>query len=143
MGRSPKGATPLCKTCGETNVNKFQRGRLSRCKKCHSDYAVKKYHERQKANGIPSRRFYKKLPRLCTKCGETDPAKFREDRCSLCKKCCSDKILAQYYAKRGALQLPVKRRGRRPKIEYDPADVERAARFGLTVKEYLDAMKEV
>lgn len=34
------------------------------------------------------------------------------------------------------------RRGRRPKIEYDPAVAERAARFGLTVKEYLDALGE-
>ncbi len=142
MGRAKKGATPLCATCGETNPSKFRRGRMSRCRKCHNVKVIEKYHNDKAAQGIPSRRFYKKLPRLCTTCGETNPAKFRYDRSSKCKQCCSDEILSRYYAKRNALQRPVKRRGRRPKIEYDPAVAERAARFGLTVKEYLDALGE-
>lgn len=142
MGRSPQGAPHLCKTCGETNANKFRRDRRSRCKKCHSNYAVDRYHARQKARGIPSRRVQKNPPKLCTRCGESDPSKFNDDRCSECKKCKSAAVLARYHAKRDATLPPAKRRGRPPKIEYKPADVERAARFGLTVAEYLDALKE-
>lgn len=141
MGRSLKGATHRCLTCGETNPNKFRRDRRSRCKKCHSNYAVDRYHAKQKARGIPSRRVQKNPPKLCTRCGESDPSKFNDDRCSECKKCKSAAVLARYREQQRSLGKTPKLRPRR-KRDYTPAEVRLAARFGLTVEQYRQAKSE-
>jgi len=79
--------------------------------------------------------------RLCPDCGETDPAKFSPRRRNgrQCKKCQSKRRLANYDAKLAAA-------GKRPRMPfmrgigfYSPEDVLQARKFGLRVKDYLEA----
>ena len=79
--------------------------------------------------------------RQCPDCGETDPAKFspRKRNGRQCKKCQSQRRLANYDAK-------LKAAGKRPRIPfmrgigfYSPEDVLQARKFGLRVKDYLEA----
>jgi len=78
---------------------------------------------------------------LCLTCGETNANKFRRDRRSRCKKCHNDYVLARYREQQRALGKTPKLRPRR-KRDYTPAEVRLAARFGLTVEQYRDALRE-
>lgn len=82
--------------------------------------------------------------RLCPDCGETDPEKFspRKRNGRQCKPCQSKRRLAYYDAK-------LKAQGKRPRLpfmrgigSYSPDDVLEARKFGLRVRDYLEAKHE-
>jgi hypothetical protein len=77
---------------------------------------------------------------LCPDCGETDPKKFYTSTTGRrCKKCQSRRRLANYDKR-------LKAAGKRPRMPfmrgigfYSPEDVLQARKFGLRVKDYLEA----
>ncbi len=78
----------------------------------------------------------------CKKCGDTNPANFRDQRISRCKRCHGAYVLARYREKQIALGKTPKLRPRKPKDFYDPAIVSIAARFGLSVEQYRQVKSE-
>lgn len=77
----------------------------------------------------------------CKTCGENDPEKFSEGRLSRCKKCHASYVLARYREQQRALGRTPKLRPRKPKDFYDPAIVSIAAKFGLSVEQYREALR--
>ncbi len=80
--------------------------------------------------------------RQCPDCGETDPTKFYANRRNGrgCKKCQSKRRLAYYDAR-------LKADGKRSRLSfmrgisgYKPEDVLQARKFGLRVKDYIEAL---
>lgn len=84
-------------------------------------------------------------------CGEDRPSNFYGDRKTDCKRCVSKRVGARYHNRQAAAGVPSgplksgvnpRESLKKPEDVFDPAEVEIAARFGLTVKEYLDALGE-
>jgi hypothetical protein len=86
----------LCKSCGETDPEKFKKNEKSTCYTCRLDINKESY--------LPS------APRVkcCEGCGETDADKFRKHYYGVCRKCQSQivsereraKIIANYICPR-------------------------------------------
>jgi very-short-patch-repair endonuclease len=74
--------TYLCKTCGETNVERFYVGNKSKCKCCILGISIEEYN--------PHSVVREKNKYHCRICGETDEQKFYINNKSECKCCLSD-----------------------------------------------------
>lgn len=79
-------------------------------------------------------------PHNCLTCGDKNPENFSALDYSRCRRCRANKSLEIYHRKVAATGRVVVRRPRKPKEVYDPAEVALAARFGLTVKQYREAL---
>lgn len=89
-------------------------------------------------------------PFRCT-CGEDRPSQFYGDRKTECKKCVSRRVIARYHKKQAEAGVPSGPRKsgvnpreslKKPAEVYDPAEVELAARFGLSVPQYRAALAD-
>lgn len=86
---------------------------------------------------------HKRKPHLCATCGEDRPEMFYSDRKSQCKRCSSADHLARYHARpRVAVMRPLVTRPRKPN-DWTPEEIAAAAKFGLTVPQYREALRDV
>lgn len=102
---------------------------------------------------MPRPKGYKKTnvkPFRC-RCGEDRPSEFYGDRKTECKRCVSKRATDRYHNRQALLGVPSGPRKsgvnpreslKKPAEVYDPAEVELAARFGLSVPQYRAALAD-
>lgn len=84
----------LCKTCGETEPNKFPTKQKSKCKSCISIENKNRY----KTNPYYIKKGPK--PHLCKTCGENNPDNFYGNNKASCKGCSNKAAKAKYVSKK-------------------------------------------